>query len=43
MSTVMQHDENKTEQQKQQEEYEQAVSLGFSGTKEEYLTYRDYT
>ena len=43
MSTVMEHDESVTERQKQQQEYNQAVILGFAGTFEEYLEYRDYT
>lgn len=41
--SVMKHEENITFQEKLQQEYEKAVEEGFQGTKEEYLSIRDYT
>lgn len=43
-TTVMEYDENSTSfENKLREEYEEAVSNGFSGTYEEYIAIRDYT
>lgn len=42
-TSVMKHDEDTSFEEKLQQEYEEAVKEGFKGTKEEYLSIRDYT
>ena len=42
--SVMKHQESSnTFQEKLEQEYQEAISEGFKGTKEEYLQLRDYT
>lgn len=42
-TSVMKHDEDTSFEEKLQQEYDKAVEEGFEGTKEEYLSIRDYT
>lgn len=42
-SVMKENDNNNSYDDKIQEEYEKAVAEGFKGTKEEYLSLKDYT